>query len=56
MKTNEIYLGDARELLKQMLYKLDLMLGENHAGEVICILADSLNKMLKEKTHKKKGE
>ena len=38
------------ELLKQTLYKLDLMLGENHAGEVVCILADSLNKMLKEKT------
>ena len=32
--------------VKQMLYHLDLMFGEQHAGEFLCMICDGLNKLV----------
>ena len=36
--------------VKNMLYQLDLMLGENNSGMFLAMILDGLNKMMKEET------
>ena len=36
--------------IKNMIYQLDLMFGENNSGLFLAMILDALNKMMKEKT------
>ena len=36
--------------VKEMLYQLDLMFGENNSGMFLAMILDALNKMMKEET------
>ena len=38
------------KVVKDMLYRLDLMFGENNAGMFLCMICDALQKMMKEET------
>lgn len=38
------------KVLKKVIYHFDLMFGEEHTGEFLCMIADGINKMLKEVT------
>lgn len=37
-------------MVKDMLYRLDLMFGENNSGMFLAMILDALNKMMKEET------
>ena len=41
---------EQNKLVKDMLYRLDLMFGENNAGIFLCMICDGLNKMLNDVT------
>lgn len=38
------------KMIKDMLYQLDLMFGENNSGMFLAMIIDGLNKMMKEET------
>ena len=38
------------KMIKQMIYHLDLMFGENNTGMFLAMILDCLNKMMKEET------
>lgn len=50
IKNHEKRNAEQNKLYKDMLFKLDLMFGENNAGMFLAMILDGLNKMMKEKT------
>lgn len=38
------------KMIKDMIYQLDLMFGENNSGMFLAMIIDGLNKMMKEET------
>ena len=41
---------EQNKVVKDMLYQLDLMFGENNSGMFLAMILDGLNKMMKEET------
>lgn len=50
IKTHRKRTKAQNKVLKQMLYHLDLMFGEENAGSFIAMICDGLNKMMREET------